>query len=93
MITGPYVQVQGEVASEYLVFEENWDLFFALTQIPLGDPVVIKVQVHQEYIKLIFEKVGHKVVESTEEMDEDDVEIKQEVKDEVKEEVKEEFSD
>ena len=49
-------------------------------QICLGDLVVIKVQVYQEYIKLIFEKVGHKVMESTEEMDEDDVEIKQEVK-------------
>ena len=40
MIMGTYVQVQGEVATEYLMFKENWDLFCDLTQICLGDLVV-----------------------------------------------------
>ena len=72
MIMGTYVQVQGEVATEYLVFEENQDLFCDLAQFFLGDLVVINVHVYQEYIKLIFEKVGHKVANSNE----DDIEIK-----------------
>ena len=95
------------MATEYIGFEENWNLFCELAHFGRGDLLVIKVQVNQEYIKLIFEKVANKaeaeesdeeeVEESTEEMDEDAVEVKEEVKvevkQEVKQEVKEKFSD
>ena len=98
-IWGTYVKVQGEVATEYIEFEENWDLFCKLAHFGCGDLLVIMVQVNQEYIKLIFEKVANKVEakeldeEDVEESIEDAVEVKQEVKQEMKQVVKEEFND
>ena len=94
-IWGTYVKVQGEVATEYLEFEENWDLFCELAHFGRGDLLVIKVQVNQEDIKLIFKKVANKV--EAEELDEEEVEESTEdaveVKQEMKQEVRQEFND
>ena len=88
---GTYVKVQGEVATEYLEFEENWDLFYELAHFGRGVLLVIKVQVNQEYIKLIFEKVANKVEDK--ELDEEEVEESTEDVVEVKQEAEEEFND